>query len=35
MKSYLILSTEVYAGIETPPIPMIKKEFEIKDKSQD
>ena len=33
MKNYLFLSTKVYARIDPPPITMIKKEVDIKDKN--
>ena len=33
MKTSLFLPTEVYASIESPPIPMINKEVKIKDKN--
>ena len=33
MKTYLFLSAKFYAIIESPPIPIIKKEVNIKDKN--
>ena len=33
MNTYLFVSEKVYARIDPPPIPMIKKEDEIKEKN--